>query len=112
MSDKNEKRNEIRTEKKLFVNVSGNSFEGIGLAINISSNGMFVESPEIFFPPKKVSILIAASEELIELEGEVKWTVKYPMDSDKKFPGGMGIRIIEPSIEYLDFIENLAEEKM
>jgi hypothetical protein len=81
------------------------SFDLLGVSANISKNGLFVESPYIITQDSEVSLAIGIANELFKIKGEVRWS-KNPEDKfPENIPAGMGIRITEAPVEYLNYVE-------
>jgi len=99
------KRIEKRLEKSLLAYSDGDGSDLIGVISNISKNGIFIETRTVEEPDSEISFVLAVYNELYHLKGEVRWT-KHPEDSfPEDIPPGMGIRITEAPVEYLNYVE-------
>ena len=99
-----EKRGEKRIKKKLLLNINGEDFVELAITSDISKNGLFIESANILPLNKEIVVLLKTEEDLFDLTCEVKW-IKRPSKlffKDKK--GGMGVKIIEAPVEYLNYV--------
>lgn len=101
----NTKRSERRIKKNLLVYRENGGFEVLGMSANISKNGLFIESPYTIGIDSELLLAVAVEKDLFKLKGEIKW-LKTPDDKyPENIPAGMGIRITEAPVEYLNFVE-------
>jgi Tfp pilus assembly protein PilZ len=100
-------RNEIRLDKKLLVNIGKDGFESMGLTSNISKNGLFVATTEIFPVDSEVSILLGIADETFTLKGRVMWSKESNDDSTGEAGVATGIQIIEAPAQYLAFVDKM-----
>jgi Tfp pilus assembly protein PilZ len=101
----NTRRSEKRIKKNLLVYRDNGGFELIGVSANISKNGLFIESPYTIDIDNELLLAVAIDKELFKLKGEIKW-LKSPDDKyPEHIPAGMGIRITEAPVEYLNYVE-------
>lgn len=98
-------RNEKRVKKSLLAYSDGDSSDLFGVISNISKNGMFIESSNVFEPNSELTFMLAIYNETYYLRGEVRWA-KDPGDQfPEGVPTGMGVRLIEAPVEYLNYVE-------
>ena len=103
------KRKNKRIQKNLLVNISYNGFDGLGLVLNLSRNGVYVESREVFPRNTNLSLIMAVGNDLIPLQGKVIWT-RSPQQNDlSKGKGGMGIQIGGVSSKYERFLGGITD---
>lgn len=100
-------RNEIRLDKKLLVNIGKDGFESMGLTSNISKNGLFVATTEVFPVDSEVSIQIGIADETFTLKGKVMWSKENTDESTGEAGIATGIQLIEAPPEYLAFVEKM-----
>ena len=98
-----------RIQKNLLVNISSNGFDGLGLVLNLSRNGVYVESLEVFPRNTDLSLIMAVGNDLIPLRGKVIWTRSPQQDGSPKGKCGMGIRIGGISGKYERFLSGIPE---
>lgn len=99
------RRIEKRLEKSLLAYSDPEGADLVGIIANISKNGFFIESNRILDISSEISLVLAIYNELYSLKGEVRW-VKRPGDQfPEDIPTGMGIRIVEAPVEYLNYVE-------
>jgi hypothetical protein len=102
---KSNKRHEKRIKKSLLVYTDSGTFDLLGVSSNISRNGLFIESPYSLTDDSEVMLAVVIDNELYNLKGEVRW-VKRPGEMiPDHIPAGMGVRITEAPVEYLNFVE-------
>jgi hypothetical protein len=99
------KRNEIRLDKSLLVYTDGNDADLLGVAANISKNGTFIVTDKSFDVQSEISFVMAVYNELYHLKGEIRWARRLEDQSLGHLPTGIGIRITEAPVEYLNFVE-------
>ena len=98
------KRQYPRYQKNLLVNISSNGFDGLGLVMNVSRKGCYIESPQLFAPHTRLSLLLAVGNELIPLTGTVVWNNTVPSQDASGINGGMGVRVTRPPREYVKYL--------
>lgn len=103
--DNDNRRNDKRLKKSLLVYTDNGTFDLLGVSANISKNGLFVESPYTITRESEILLAVVVDDDLYKLKGEVRW-VKRPEDkAPEKVPAGMGIRVTEAPVEYLNYVE-------
>lgn len=96
---------EQRLNKSLLAYTDGDGSNLLGVISNISKNGLFIETHSTFLPETEISFVLAVYSELYRLKGEVRWA-KHPGDAyPLELPAGMGIRITEAPVEYINYVE-------
>jgi len=100
-------RRETRVEKKLLLNIDKEGFEGMGLTSNISRNGMFITTMEVFPIHSEVSILLGIGDETYPLKGKVVWSREFPETAPSDVGGRTGIKITETSETYLKYVKTI-----
>lgn len=99
------KRIEKRLDKSLLAYSDGEGDALLGIISNISKNGIYIETNTAVDPENEISFVLAVYNELYHLKGEVRWT-KHPEESSPEdIQPGMGIRITEAPVEYLNYVE-------
>jgi hypothetical protein len=98
------KRNEVRIEKKLMVNLSDDGFDSLGLTNNLSRHGLCVNSGTAFPGQKELELSIAVPGGVFDLKGEVMWC-KDSGDNESNTPESLGIRITHAPPGYLNYVE-------
>jgi len=98
------KRNDVRVEKKLMVNLSDDGFDCLGLTNNLSKYGMCVNSKTAFSNQKEIELSIAVPSGVFDLKGEVMWC-KNIGEIENNTPEAIGIKIIEAPPDYLNYVD-------
>lgn len=98
------KRNEVRVEKKLMVNLSDDGYDCLGLTNNLSKYGMCVNSKTAFPDQKELELSIAVPSGVYDLKGEVIWC-KDIGENENNTPEAIGIKITEAPPDYLNYVE-------
>ena len=111
MKQKIRKKREKRTDKSLLVNISQGGYEELGLTSNISKNGLFIAAPEIFPDKQEISVWIAVGNDIFQVKGEVRWSVRSNGAFAGNLAGGMGIKIRKAPEEFRKYVENLKFQK-
>jgi len=99
------KRQFPRYRKNLLVNISHNGYDGLGLVMNVSRRGVYVESVEIFPPQTRLSLLLAAGNHLIPLTGTVAWRKETTRGQAPGVNGGMGIQFVRVPRQYARYLK-------
>lgn len=107
MKPKIRKRREKRISKSLLVNISEGGCEELGLTSNISKNGLFIAAPGIFPDRQEISVWIAVGNEIFQVRGEIRWSIKSAEATTGYMAGGMGIKLKEAPPEYRRYVQNL-----
>lgn len=102
-----EHRTETRVCKKLLLNIDKEGFEGMGLTSNISRNGMFITTMEVFPENSEVSILLGIGDDTYPLKGKVVWSREFPETEPDDVGGRTGIRITDAPQTYLELINTM-----
>jgi len=103
-----EKRNEIRLEKQLLVNISkDDGFESMGLTSNLSKEGMLIGTAEMLPLNCEVSILMGIANDTITLKGQVIWSKEWSNGASSDIQAAAGIKIIDAPEQYLKFVESM-----
>ncbi len=98
-------RKEERCGKKFivsFTRIEDQILSYVGVTTNISKNGMCIMSNTLIPENKNISVLIAAENEIIALNGNSQWNYTYP---DSLI--GTGVHITSPPEEYIKFISRI-----
>lgn len=103
--DNDNRRIDKRLKKSLLVYTDNGTFDLLGVSANISKNGLFVESPYTLTNESEILLAVVVDDDLYKIKGEVRW-VKRPEDkAPEKVPAGMGIRVTEAPVEYINYVE-------
>lgn len=105
------KKREKRIEKSLLVNIGQGGYDELGLTSNISKSGLFIAAPEIFPDKQEISVWIAVGNDIFQVKGEVRWSVRSGGISAGNLTGGMGIKIRKAPEEFRKYVENLKIQK-
>lgn len=106
-----EKRKDVRIKKNLLVNISSDGFEEVGLTANLSRGGLLLVTTHMIPSHSDIGILIAAGNEIFDVQGEIRWMVLSPKDYYSNTPNRVGVRIVAAPKEYFDYIENYIHKK-
>lgn len=99
------KRIEKRLEKSLLAYSDGDGSDLMGVISNISKNGLYIETRTVAEPENEISFVLAVYNELYHLKGEVRWIKNAEDQFPEDIPPGMGVRITEAPVEYLNYVE-------
>lgn len=100
-------RNEVRLDKKLLVNIGKDGFESMGLTSNISKNGLFVATTEVFPVDSEVSIQIGIADETFTLKGRVMWSKENTDEATGEAGIATGIQLTEAPPQYIEFVDKM-----
>ncbi len=91
----------IPIRMNVSLNCSDNAYSGT--VMNLSENGMFINTDETRFPSdSKFKVMIPEKEEVIQVPARLVWSKKA--DS---LNSGIGVELLNPPQEYIEFVENL-----
>lgn len=91
-----------RIQKSIFVKFLDEKSEYPGIIMNLSEKGMFINTKETFPLKPKIEILIPLKEEILQVRGKIRSFVKAG-----KIYNGIGVELLNPAQNYLEFISNL-----
>lgn len=95
-----EKRSYPRKPSHLFVRYSYGSNIFTGIALNLSKNGLFIKSVKGLPVQTRSDVLIPLVQEVLKVPINIQWMIKIDMNYS-----GMGVQVLNPPNEYLDFVE-------
>ena len=99
-----ERRAHDRLPSKLQARlIYGNLFYA-GSVTNFSEKGVFVKAKMNLNVNSVFVIVLLVSDRIVNLLGKVKRTVK-PFDHKKNIESGMGIELVNPPVQYLEFVK-------
>ena len=103
--DFEQRRKHKRINKRFPVYFGSDEPKFVGFAKDISLSGLQIASKTIFHPPSMLNILIRGDGEEISVTGIVQWaTDTKRMASMGNLNQSMGIELVEPSEQYVDFL--------
>ena len=86
---------ETRHKKRLSVRFGHGALEHIGHTSDVSTQGIFIEARTVYKPGVVLKIeLKTRDNEIILIEGEVRWAKKAPARANHLMKSGMGICIL------------------
>lgn len=101
------KRSGSRLKKSFLTFTDIKNPEFFGIITNISKGGFFVESDANLSPGSEISLFIPILNKVYNLKGKVLWTIDSDKNSNILKPYGMGIKIVETPVEFINSIEYL-----
>jgi len=106
-----DKRNDRRFRKRLYLKYGEGEATKIGFTEDISDTGIFIRSPVVMAPNTMLTVeLKTAAEEIIHLKGRVMWAKRVPQNMMHRIKGGMGLLITEISTGR-DVYDRLCKER-
>jgi len=78
----------------------------LGTVMNISKNGMFISTKEMFFPFESNFEIIILKDKFLKIPVKVKMFTKSTTSYN-----GIGVEVISPSQEYLKLVDSLGSLK-
>ena len=91
--------------KRLPLKFSDGGADVTAFSSNLSNEGLFIRTRKAYPPGTKLKIILEAdSNSVIELEGEVAWSLKTGSSS---FKNGMGIKLTSVPPTYTDLVKKL-----
>ncbi|RJQ44489.1 MAG: PilZ domain-containing protein [Nitrospiraceae bacterium] len=102
-----EKRRALRVAKRLEVKFNS-SVENTAITNDLSENGMFIATCKGMDPGKTIDIkLQLPSSKALLIKGKVIRNIKTAPGRSEKAPKGMGVELISPPADYIDYIQSL-----
>jgi Tfp pilus assembly protein PilZ len=75
---------------------------------DMSKKGISIKSEHVFPTYKVIDIILKINEKTLNLKGSVRWVNEHPDKTRSKLKE-IGISIINPTAEYLQYIKKLSE---
>ena len=104
----NEKRLDKRHRKQISVRFGEESPDHIGLALDVSSTGIFLKSSRIY--PQQTKLVVSmkvADGNITQCEGVVQWAKRiHPAIAPVMPKNGMGVLLTNTTEEYIKFINS------
>jgi len=104
-----EKRSRHRIAKRLFIRFGPDNVLNIGFTGDISLTGIFIKTNTIFSPGSILTMEIELPDsKILHLRGTVMWAKRVPPTLVRHIrKSGMGVRILQPSEEFIKFVSSL-----
>jgi len=104
-----EKRTRKRVDRRLFVRFGLDQALNLGFTGDVSVTGIFIRTNTVFSPGSVLKIEIELPDsKIIHLQGTVMWAKRVPSTLVRHIKkSGMGVRIVQPPEEYLQFVATL-----
>jgi Tfp pilus assembly protein PilZ len=80
--------------------------ERTGFTTNLSLGGAFVHTRHVYKPDTIIRVELASGNSKITLKAVVVWAKLVPAQLAHLFPCGMGLRFIDPGMDWKEFYEN------
>lgn len=106
-----DKRHLPRNKRRLLVRYGVEKTDRSAYTQNISEAGLFVRTNRVFKPATTVHLEIHFPGELFHLWGRVAWAKKVPPQLAHILACGMGIRYLDPPVEFLEFYQKWSSPK-
>lgn len=104
-----------RLKKRLTVRYGEAAAEKLAFTEDISRTGIFIKTPYIIPPGKKIKVAFELDQQMVQLEGTVVWAKKVPPNLIRVAQKcGMGVRItrfVEGEDAYLKFFPDVDLDK-
>jgi len=73
-----------------------------GTIMNLSDEGMYISTDEMRFPfDSEIDIIIPLNLDILKVPVKV-----MRMTKSSEFYDGLGVRVLKPSVHYIDFVNN------
>lgn len=106
-----EKRDIRRTKRRLMVRYGTSTLDKTAFTKNLSETGMFLQTNSVFKPGTTVQVQVHFPDRQFTLWARVVWAKKVPPQLTYILGSGMGLSIIEPPPDWLDYYKHWAREK-
>ena len=106
-----ERRRQPRVRKRLGCEIRAGTRHFFGMALNVSIEGLFIQTRARIAPGTAVELTLGAQNERVRLtlRGSVVRAVQSPARRASAGCGGIGVRLIDPSPAYLGFVSGLLD---
>ena len=89
-----------RVSTKLTVHFGPSSPDCSGLAENLSEDGMYINTSEIYRVGTRLILQIEFPDRVVSQHGEVVWAIPVPAHMRGSMVGGLGIQFIYPDPQW------------
>ncbi len=97
-----------RLKHRVTAHFSVDGKEQTGFVINLSEVGLFIQTRHLMKVGAELTFSLDVDDsQVIELKGKVAFSKKALPMAMSSNPGGVGISLLSPPQEYLDFISSL-----
>lgn len=105
-----EKQKQVRRTKRIEVRFGADRPSQLGFTIDMSETGLFIKTTTIFPPYTTLLLeLTLPDKRVVSLRGHVSWVKRVPAQlAPHVKKAGMGIELLQPPAEYLEFVKTLA----
>lgn len=104
-----ERRQLARVRKRLGCEIRARNHRHFGMVLNLSAEGLFIETSANIAPGTPVGLSLAVEHERIrfELQGRVARLVRTPASPARVARSGLGVKLEEPPASYRAFVAKL-----
>lgn len=99
----NEKRDVHRTRRRVRVRYGVERLEKTAFTQNVSEGGLFLRTNQVFAPGTVLQIEVEFSDRKFSLWARVAWAKQVPPQLAHVVECGMGLSLIEPPPEWVQF---------
>lgn len=105
-----DKRHVKRHKKRVMVRYGLEKIERGAYTQNLNETGMHLRTNQVYKPGTTIQLSIQFPEQTFDLWARVVWAKKVPPQLAHVVPCGMGLRYLDPPLEFLEFYERWSAE--
>jgi hypothetical protein len=105
MKSANEKQAHPRTRGRIRVRYGLEALDRTAFTMNVSVTGAFIRTNQVFPPGKTIKVEFHFRDAALTVYAKVIWAKKVPAQLAHLLHCGMGVRIVDPSPEWLAAFE-------
>jgi PilZ domain-containing protein len=102
------KQSSTRARRRIEVRYGPEEPQFIGYSGNVSRSGIMVRAIRVFAPGTVLMLELKFPDETFQVRGEVVWARHGPVQFLSTGRVGMGITFLDPSMEFLGYVERLS----
>ena len=102
------KQSSTRARRRIEVRFGPEEPQFIGYSGNVSRSGIMVRAIRVFAPGTELHLELKCPDGTFLVRGEVVWARQGPVQFLSTGRVGMGINFLEPSAEFLGYVERLS----
>lgn len=98
-----EKRGKTRVKRRLMIKYGVDAADKTGFTKNISNGGLYIKTNSVLKPGTTIQVEVHTPGKTFSMWARVSWAKRVPPQLAHILECGMGVQIIEPDLEWIEF---------
>ncbi len=91
--------------RRLLVRYGPEAVDKVGFTHNFAEHGLFVQATFVLPPTRVLRLEIEGPSKTFHLKARVIWSKRVPQQFMRTLRGGMGLELLDPGPEWIDFCD-------